>query len=233
MRQDGERTARYALLVNDTAAAEIRSPTTAEDVRLRILDAAEQVFAARGYGAATTREIAAAAGIGKRMLFYYFATKDSVYRAVLERVITGMVTIHEQFRSDPGPVGIAEAMEGITHFAAANMPALRVLTREIMDGGPHVADLVREHLGPLFERGSVEVARNMDDGTFRPGDPMHVLVNVAGLTLYYFQMLPLLELIWDRNPLAPDTLAERARAARDCLMHGLVATPTSRGGASS
>ena len=34
---------------------------------------------------------------------------------------------------------LAEAMEGITHFAAANLPALKVLTREIMDGGPHVA----------------------------------------------------------------------------------------------
>jgi TetR/AcrR family transcriptional regulator len=204
-----------------------------EVVRRRILDAAEAVFAARGYGAATTREIAAQAGIGKRMLFYYFATKDAVYRAVLERVITGMVRIHEQFRTDPGPIGLAEAMEGITHFAAANLPALKVLTREIMDGGPHVADLVHEHLGPLFARGGLEVARNMDDGVFRSGDPMHVLINVAGLTLYYFQMVPLLKLIWDRDPLEPDALAERAVAARDCLMHGLVGPPTGRGWASS
>lgn len=219
--------------MDDTTDTVTRPPTNGDEMRLRILDAAEAVFAARGYGAATTREIAERAGIGKRMLFYYFATKDAVYRAVLERVITGMVRIHEQFRSDPGPIGLAESMEGITHFAAANLPALKVLTREIMDGGPHVAELVREHLGPLFARGGVEVARNMDEGIFRPGDPMHVLVSVAGITLYYFQMLPLLDLVWDRDPLAPDTLAERAAAARDCLMHGLVGPPTGRGGASS
>ncbi len=202
-----------------------------DEMRRRILDAAEAVFAERGYGAAATREIATRAGIGKRMLFYYFASKDAVYRAVLERLITGMVRIHEAFRSDPGPIGLAEAMEGITHFAAANQNALKVLTREIMDGGPHVAELAREHLAPLFARGSAEVARNMESGVFRAGDPMQVLINVAGLTLYYFQMLPLLERIWDRDPLAPDALAERAAAARDCLMHGLVG-PTTRGEAS-
>lgn len=204
-------------------------PANGDEVRRRILDAAEEVFAARGYGAATTREIAERAGIGKRMLFYWFTSKDAVYRAVLERVVSGMVSIHEQFRSDPGPVGLAESMEGITHFAAANLNALKVLTREIMDGGPHVKDLVREHLGPLFARGGEEVRRNMDAQVFRDGDPLQVLVSVAGLTLYYFQMLPLLELVRGQDPLDPAALAERAAAARDHLMHGLLG-PKARGG---
>src|SRR5262249_46345424 len=204
-------TDRYTRVSHTTAAARALDASGA-DARQRILDAAETLFAERGYGAATTREIAQRAGLGKRMLFYYFPSKASVYRAVLERVVGGMVAIHARFRSDPGPVGLAEAMEGITLFAAANLPALRLLTREIMDGGPYVSELVREHLGPLFTAGAAEVARNMEEGVFRPGDPMHVLVHVAGITLYYFQMLPLLERVWDRDPLAPATLAERAGA---------------------
>ena len=202
------------------------------DVSTRILDAAEALFAERGYGAASTREIAERAGIGKRMLFYYFASKEAVYRAVLDRVVGGMVAIHQRFRTDPGPVGLAEAMEGITLFAAANLPAVRVLTREIMDGGPHMDELVREHLGPLFAAGAAEVARNMEQGIFRSADPMHVLVHVAGITLYYFQMLPLLERVWNRDPLAPATLAERAAAVRDCLLYGLL-QPAAQGEASS
>jgi TetR/AcrR family transcriptional regulator len=213
------RTERYTPV--DTGSVD-RQPTNGEEVRRRILDAAEEVFAARGYRGATTREIATRAGIGKRMLFYYFASKEAVYVAVLERVVASMVNIHERFRDDPGPVGLAEAMEGITYFCAAHQSAVRVLTREIMDRGPHLTELVQTHLGPLFARGQAEVARNMDNGVFRPGDPMHVLINVAGLTLYYFQMLPLLELVWDRDPNAPATLVERARAARDCLMQGLL-----------
>jgi TetR/AcrR family transcriptional regulator len=218
--------------VSQPAVTARASEANGAEVRQRILDAAEAVFAERGYGAATTREIAARADIGKRMLFYYFASKEAVYRAVLERVVRGMVAIHERFRSNPGPVGLAESMEGITLFAAANLPALRVLTREIMDGGPHVAELVDEHLGPLFAAGAAEVGRNIERGIFRAGDPMHVLVHVAGITLYYFQMLPLLERVWDRDPLAPATLAERAAAVRDCLLYGLL-EPAARGEASS
>jgi TetR/AcrR family transcriptional regulator len=212
--------------VSQLAAAP--SPDLTADTRQRVLDAAEAVFAERGFGGASTREIAARAGIAKRMLFYYFASKEAVYRAVLERVVSGMVGIHEQFRSDPGPIGLAEAMEGITHFAAANLSAVRVLTREMMDGGPYMAELAESYLGPLFAAGAAEVERNMDAGIFRPGDPMHVLINVAGLTLYYFQMLPLLERIWERDPLAPATLTERAAAVRDSLLHGLL-QPAARG----
>ena len=193
----------------------------ADDVRSRILDAAEAVFAERGYAAAATREIAQRAGIGKRMLFYYFPNKDAVYRATLERIITALVSIHEAFRREPGPVGLADAMEGITHFAAASLPAVRVLVREIMDDGPLLPELASQHLGPLFARGSEEVVNNMERGIFRRADPMHVLVNVGGITLFYFLMQPLLERVWERDPLAPATLAERASAARDFLMHGL------------
>jgi TetR/AcrR family transcriptional regulator len=200
------------------------APVAVDDgdaVRRRILAAAQEVFADRGYAGATTREIAARAGIGKRMLFYYYASKDAVYAAALEGIVAGMVRIHERFRDDPGPVGLGEAIEGITHFAARNLPALKLLTREIMDGGHHLPGLVREHLRPLFARGSAEVVRSMEAGVFRRTDPMHVLVNVGGLTLYYFLIVPLLERVWDRDPLAAATVAERAGVVRDFVLRGL------------
>jgi AcrR family transcriptional regulator len=50
---------------------------TGTDVRRRLLDTAEALFAERGYGATTTREIALRAGIGRRMLSYYFASKEA------------------------------------------------------------------------------------------------------------------------------------------------------------
>jgi len=213
--------------VGDTQAA-----GNGDGARARILDAAEAVFAERGYAGATTREIAARAGIGKRMLFYYFPSKDAVYRAVLERVLGGMVAIHQQFRTRPGEVGLAEAMEGITHFVAGNLPGFTVCMREIIDGGPHLRELADRHLAPLFAGGAAEVRLNMDRGVFREGDPMHVLLNVGGITLFYFLNVPLLRLLWNRDPLAAATLSERAAAVRDCLMYGL-AGPAARGGTSS
>ena len=203
------------------SATTARDPADADEVRQRILDAAQDVFAQCGYAGATTREIAERAGIGKRMLFYYFVNKDAVYRAVLERVVAGLTQIHAQFRTHPGPIGLAEAVEGMTLFAAQNLPAVRVWMREIIDGGPHLEGLVREYLVPVYGLAGEEVARNMRAGVFRPGDPMHVLVNVGGLTLFYFLILPMLGFVWEKDPLAPDVLAERVAVTKDMLMKGL------------
>jgi TetR/AcrR family transcriptional regulator len=202
-----------------------RAPSDGDGIRRRILDAAEAVFAERGYAAAATREIADAAGIGKRMLFYYFPSKDSLYRAVLERVIEGMIAIHEQFRNDPGPIGLAEAVQGIVHFAAANLRPLKLLMREIMDGGTHLPKIAREHLQPLFAQGAAELTRNMDEGVFRRGDPMQIVAGVGGVTLFYFLIVPLLRLIWDRDPLDEAAVADQAAWAQAVLMHGLATGP--------
>jgi hypothetical protein len=46
-------------------------------------------------------------------------------------------------------------------------------------------------------------------------------MSVGGVTLFYFLMVPMLRLMSAQDPLAPDAVAERAAAARDCLLYGL------------
>jgi hypothetical protein len=98
---------------------------------------------------------------------------------------------------------------------------MKVWLREIIDDGPHLPDLAGRYMAPLYEQAGAGVARNMSSGIFRSGDPMQVLVNVGGITLFYFLIAPMLRLVWDRDPLSADAVSERARAARDCLLHGL------------
>ncbi|WP_423146436.1 TetR/AcrR family transcriptional regulator [Rubrolithibacter danxiaensis] len=52
-----------------------------------ILDAAEKLFSEVGFSGASTRAIAAAAGVNMAMLNYYFGSKTGLYQAVLERRI--------------------------------------------------------------------------------------------------------------------------------------------------
>src|SRR5215210_6266035 len=53
----------------------------------RILDAALEVFAAYGFQGARIDQIAAAAGLSKPNLLYYFRTKEELYTAVLRRTL--------------------------------------------------------------------------------------------------------------------------------------------------
>lgn len=59
------------------------------DARRRILDAAEDQFSQHGFDATPTAKVAAAAGVPKGLLFYYFPTKLELLRALLAERMPG------------------------------------------------------------------------------------------------------------------------------------------------
>jgi len=59
-----------------------------EETRARIIEAAVEVFGARGYDGASTRDIATAAGVNAPAIQYYFDGKEGVYLACVEHLST-------------------------------------------------------------------------------------------------------------------------------------------------
>ncbi len=66
-----------------------RKRPAAADVQPRedILDAAATLFEAHGFGATTTRQIAAAAGLEQASMFHYFPRKDELLAELLDRTL--------------------------------------------------------------------------------------------------------------------------------------------------
>jgi AcrR family transcriptional regulator len=75
-------------------ATRTRTLSTAEQRRTELVEAAERVFAERGYAAPTT-EIAKAAGISQAYLFRLFPTKEELFVAALN---AGSERMHDTFR---------------------------------------------------------------------------------------------------------------------------------------
>jgi AcrR family transcriptional regulator len=61
------------------------SKTNTDDIKLRLLSEARSVFARFGYNKATVDDIAKAAGKGKSTFYYYFSSKEEVFKAVIEK----------------------------------------------------------------------------------------------------------------------------------------------------
>src|SRR6266498_2143680 len=73
--------------------------------RRRILAAALQEFSAKGIDGARVDAIAERAGTNKRMLYYYFGSKDDLFRAVLrQRLADRAPTARERDRTGPGRI---------------------------------------------------------------------------------------------------------------------------------
>ena len=61
------------------------------DTRSRILDAAEKLFAARGFDGVTIKEIGVEAQQNAALLYYYFDSKETLFREVLTRGVSQLI----------------------------------------------------------------------------------------------------------------------------------------------
>jgi len=66
-----------------------------EPARRRLLNAAAELFVAKGYASTSVREIVAAAGVSKPVLYYYFKSKDGIYLALMERLWNDLLAVLE------------------------------------------------------------------------------------------------------------------------------------------
>ena len=112
--------------------------------RERLLDAAAVVFARDGLAAATTREIAQAAGVNEVTIFRLFKNKQNLLSAVLKRVFAGPAAWEES----PGTqAGLPEIVRGYAAGYAArlgkNLSLMRVLIGEIQHFQKHELMVIR------------------------------------------------------------------------------------------
>ncbi|MGI5131151.1 TetR/AcrR family transcriptional regulator [Pseudonocardia sp. CA-107938] len=100
--------------VADTPAARPRRQARGERRIGQILEAAAEVFAERGYEAATTNAIAATAGISPGSLYQFFDNKDAIARALAERYADELAAAHDDaFRGKPADLSTAGLVERV------------------------------------------------------------------------------------------------------------------------
>ena len=152
--------------------------------RERILAAAAAVFAREGLKAATTREIARAAGVNEVTLFRVFRSKRNLLAAVLDRVFSQPVAIR---RARPAA---GEDLAGIVReFALAysarlrrNLTLIRVLVGEIQHFHEHELKVIRGIFRPERERLIAQLRAARKAGRVRLGaDPVVVADQVSAL----------------------------------------------------
>lgn len=187
-----------------------------EGTRRRILDAALDEFAAKGLDGARVDAIAARAGVNKRMLYYYFGSKDDLYRAVLrnrlgDRPPTAAAADHV------GPDRLAELQDRLTR--PREREYIRLLTWEAIERGTRRRIEDEELRRQGLERWIDQVRAAQRDGRLPDDlDPAQLVLSELALTLLPLAFPQLTRLVTGRAPNDPRFLEERreflARLAR-------------------
>ena len=83
-------------------------PEYKEEARERIMDAAKQVFAEKGYHEATMDEVAKRLGVSKGALYLYFSSKEELFEALCRKAPNAFKDIlHSTFNDGQNPFGSA------------------------------------------------------------------------------------------------------------------------------
>ena len=198
-----------------------QNPETAE----RILDAAENYFAAHGLAGTRTEEIAGAARVNKAMLFYYFKDKRRLHRAVLENLFQQFgSSVYSLWNKTGSPRSQLLALAaGYFDFLAAHPNYPRLVQREAMEASANFKWIVGDYLSPFHSKLVQTIRRGIAAREIRAVDPEHTAFSILGMTTSYFAASPILSRIAQRDLLAPRAVAARRAALLDFLEHGLTA----------
>jgi len=146
---------------------------TSAPTRVRILEAAIDLFGVRGVEATSLDEIAARVGVRKQTVLYWFPSKDELLDGVIHQVASELGAAMEAAVRAAGddPMDRITAVVRAAFRPAVRRPALLGLLREVSRLAPRHASLLQDLVRPFVERATASMAAEMDRGRLRRGDP--------------------------------------------------------------
>ncbi|HEV8364133.1 MAG TPA: TetR/AcrR family transcriptional regulator [Gemmatimonadaceae bacterium] len=215
-----------------TAPAASKSPGPSATSADAILDAAEHLFAARGFTAVPIKEVAAKAGVNVALIYYYHDSKEALYRHVIERFV-GELIRRVSARLDAAP----DAEQAIRSVTRAQFEMLsskphfpKLIVRELVDyQASHAVGVLRELGATLFRRLAGIIREGQARGTFRADlDPNFAAFSTIAQLPYFYVARPALGVLalGEGQHFDDSTAAEFARHAGDFAVAALRPTPT-------
>ncbi|MFN3233597.1 MAG: TetR/AcrR family transcriptional regulator [Alphaproteobacteria bacterium] len=164
------------------------------DTRSRILQAALDVFAARGYDAATIREITNRVGVSHGLIKYHFENKDTLWREAIrfmfDRVRPAMrLTEEEAATLNPRQQFEAEIRKGVTYYAR-HPEHLRILTYETMNDSGRLKWITENFLDELMKEALARIREHIAAGVLPDLDPLHLYYATSGAIQTMFATAP-------------------------------------------
>jgi len=201
----------------------------AADRQRQLLEAALLIFSQRGFKGATTKDIAAAAGVTEAIIFQHFPSKEALYSAVLELHLHA--PDEQKWAAEIGGYMERNDDEGLLQAFVLRIlrsyrcdTALeRVILFAALEGHEQGLTRLQQQFAPVFERLLEYITRRQGDGAFVDGDPHSILLGFGAIAHQYGLLT---QIFHAPIPVAPDE--EMARLFTGILMDGVRGNESSR-----
>lgn len=186
----------------------------------RILDAAEDLFAQKGYSATSLGDVADRVGIRSPSLYNHFRNKDALYASVLERLLVEFSEplVELQRSSDLSQERVLAWLEAIVRQHHANPNLARLLQHAALSGGPHTNEIIERLFSPMFRSpDESELEGDYFGQLSRQGLQPWAVMAFNNLVMSYVTMAPMY-----RDLLGQDPFGEEALEKQLALIHTLL-----------
>lgn len=151
------------------------------DIRSEILEAATEMFAARGFDGTSLQSIADAVDITKPSLLYHYSSKEKLREEVLEAVFSHWNSVLPQIlqAATSGDRRFEALTEEIISFFSQDVDRARLLMRETMDRPNEMREWLDEYLRPWMSILADYIEKGQEEGViYRDLVPESYIVNV-------------------------------------------------------
>ena len=195
----------------------------ADRSRQAILVAATDEFAKHGLAGARMDQIAIKAGTNKRLIYYYFISKDDLFLATLENVYADIRGAERELHLDQlDPVEAVRQLVSFTwHYYLAHPEFISLLNSENQHDAMHLkrSKRIREMNSPLVAMIQEVLERGRFQKLFRNGiDPIQLYISIAGICYFYLSNNQTLSAIFGQDLRAPKALAQRLLHMQDLVL---------------
>ena len=145
-----------------------------------------KVFAQFGFRGSTLDQIAAESGLSKPNILYYFSSKEAIYEALLDQLLTDWL----QPVRDIDPAG--DPVEEILIYARHKLKMSRLYPREsrlyaneIIQGAPRIKSVLTGELRDVIATLAQLIKNWSEAGLIRVIDPYHLIFSIWAMTQHY------------------------------------------------
>lgn len=188
-----------------------------------ILEVATAEFADKGLAGARIDEIAALTRTSKRMIYYYFESKEGLYIRVLEEAYRRIRRIEADLHlEDLAPETALRTLVGFTYdYQLGNPDFIRLVMNENMHRGEFLARsrTIQELNVPVINAVRSVYERGVKAGVFRPDiDPVDLHMSISALCFFNVANRHTFALIFKRDFDTPAAVAARRESIIETIV---------------
>jgi AcrR family transcriptional regulator len=196
--------------MTETAVPARVTRPSANATRERVLAAALDLFSELSFDGATTREIAARAGVTQPLLNYHFSSKDALWQAAVDGLFAELNEVLTA--RQVGLRGVDELTAGkllvreFIYFSASHPQLHRIITQECKTDGPRMDWLVERHIRPQYDQAALLFSRLITAGLLPDIPIAHLYYILTGAGPTMFVLAPECRRLTGIDPRAPEVI---------------------------